>query len=118
VPIRPENKDRYPLNWKAISHEIRFVRAGGRCECHGECGRGTHDGRCPNIHRGRAYGTGSEVILTTAHLDHTPENVDPANLKALCQGCHLFYDREHHAQTAARTRAADRAAAGQLTLPL
>jgi hypothetical protein len=105
VPIRAENRDRYPDNWKQISRHIRFVRALGRCECEGECGRGTHEGRCPNRHGEPAYGTGSRVVLTCAHLDHTPENVDPANLRAMCNGCHLHYDREHHAQTAARTRA-------------
>jgi hypothetical protein len=28
----------------------------------------------------------------------------------MCQGCHLHYDREHHAETRARTRAAEIAA--------
>jgi hypothetical protein len=56
------------------------------------------------VNGGEAYGTGSKVVLTTAHLDHTPENCDPANLRAMCQGCHLHYDREHHAETAYRTR--------------
>jgi len=111
-PIRAENRDRYPPDWPAISLHIRFERAGGQCECEGECGRGTHEGRCPNRHGQPAYGTGSKVILTAAHLDHTPENCDEANLKAMCQGCHLHYDREHHAQTAANTRAA--LAAGQM----
>lgn len=105
MPIRPENLSRYPKDWKQISNEIRFGRAGGRCECLGECGRGTHEDRCPNLHGGTAYGTGSKVVLTTAHLDHTPENCNPANLRAMCQGCHLHYDKEHHAQTAAHTRA-------------
>ncbi|MEU0978494.1 hypothetical protein ABZ488_04685 [Streptomyces griseus] len=116
MPIRPENRDRYPKDWPAISALIRFGRAAGRCECVGECGRGTHPGRCPNVHRGRAYGTGSEVVLTTAHLDHIPENCDPQNLRAMCQGCHLHYDREHHRQTAAATRRAAVEAAGQLAL--
>lgn len=31
--------------------------------------------------------------LTTAHLDHDPENPNP-RLKALCSGCHLRYDAE------------------------
>ena len=104
-PIRPENRSLYPPDWPAISLAIK-ERAGWRCECEGECGRGTHDGRCPNRHGQPAYGTGSKVILTTAHLDHDPQNCAPANLRAFCQGCHLHYDRDHHAQTAARTRAA------------
>lgn len=112
MPIRPENKHRYPADWPAISLAVK-EEAGWRCECVGECGRGTHEGRCPNIHRTPAYETGREVIMTTAHLDHTPENCDRSNLKAMCQGCHLHYDREHHARTRAATRAAKLAAAGQ-----
>lgn len=105
MPIRPENKARYPKDWPAISARIR-ERAGNRCECLGECGRGTHDGRCTNEQGGHAYGTGSKVVLTTAHLDHTPENCADDNLRSMCQGCHLHYDRHHHAQTAYRTRKA------------
>jgi hypothetical protein len=118
VPIRPENRNRYPADWPAISEFIRFTRAGGRCECEGECGRGTHgETRCPNRHGRPAYGTGSKVVLTCAHLNHTPEDCRPENLKAMCNGCHLHYDREHHALTAAATRRAAIAASGQGQLP-
>jgi len=79
-------------------------QAGWQCECEGECGRGTHEGRCPNRQGAPAYGTGSKTVLTTAHLDHTPENCDPSNLKAMCNGCHLHYDRDHHAETRAATK--------------
>lgn len=36
------------------------------------------------------------IILTIAHLDHDPENWDVSDdrLAALCQRCHLDYDRE------------------------
>jgi len=85
MPIRPENKARYPKDWKAISLEIR-KRAGNCCEgspafpnCRAENGK-------PHPI------TGSTVVLTTAHLDHTPENCDPSNLKAWCQRCHNTYD--------------------------
>lgn len=116
MPIRPENRDRYPADWSTISRAIKD-RAGWRCECLGECGRRTHEGsRCPNRHGEPAYGTGSRVVLTTAHLDHTPENCDPSNLKAMCQGCHLHYDREHHAETRARTAREERERAGELPL--
>lgn len=111
-PIRPENLARYPEDWPTISLAIK-ERAGWRCECLGECGRGTHDGRCPNRHGEPAYGTGSRVVLTTAHLNHTPEDCHPENLRAMCQGCHLHYDREHHAQTRAETRRREIAASGQ-----
>lgn len=105
MPIRPENRDRYPANWPDIALAIK-QRADWRCECRGECGRGTHEGRCPNVHKQAAYGTGSRVILTVAHLNHTPEDCRPENLLAMCQGCHLHYDREHHAETRRRTRLA------------
>jgi 5-methylcytosine-specific restriction endonuclease McrA len=119
VPIRPENVDRYPANWQGIRVEIlQRSRIYGfeRCECWGECGRGTHGGRCPNLNGGEAYGTGSTVVLTIAHLDHTPEHNDPSNLRAMCQGCHLHYDREHHAETRRETERRARADAGQLEL--
>jgi hypothetical protein len=112
VPIRPENRDRYPADWPEISRAAK-ERAGWRCACAGECGRSTHTGRCPNVHGQPAYGTGSLVVLTTAHLDHTPENCDPSNLVPMCQGCHLHYDAGHHRVTAALTRAAALAQAGQ-----
>jgi len=85
MPIRPENKARYPKDWKAISKACRD-RAGNRCEgspafpdCRAENGK-PHPA------------TGSKVVLTTAHLDHTPENCEPENLKAWCQRCHNTYD--------------------------
>lgn len=120
-PIRPENRDRYPGDWPAVSLAIKD-RAGWRCECTGECGRPYDhlgpDERCVNRHGRPAHGTGSNVVLTTAHLDHAPENCDPANLKAMCQGCHLHYDREHHARTRAATkRAADARLAGLWDAP-
>ena len=38
-----------------------------------------------------------KIILTVAHLDHDPENweVKDDRLKALCQRCHLNYDRRN-----------------------
>lgn len=115
MPIRPENKSRYPADWPAISLAAKEA-AGWRCACTGQCGRGTHHGRCPNRHGQPAYGTGTTVVLTTAHLNHQPEDVRPDNLVAMCQGCHLHHDRAHHRVTAALTRAAGLAAAGQLAL--
>lgn len=115
MPIRPENKARYPVNWPQISADIRFGRADRRCECTGQCGT-DHTGRCPATHGQPHPTTGSRVILTVAHLDHVPEHVDPSNLMAACQRCHLRYDRDHHRETAAATRRAAIEAAGQLAL--
>jgi hypothetical protein len=111
MPIRPENRARYPRDWPAISLRIRRERAAGQCECEGECRTG-HQGRCPARHGQPHPATGSVVVLTVAHLDHTPETCTDDNLRAMCQRCHLNYDRGHHAETAARTRAA--AAAAQM----
>ena len=36
MPIRPEYRWLYPIDWPQLSAEIRFRRAGGRCEA---CGR-------------------------------------------------------------------------------
>ena len=103
-PVRAENRCRYPSDWPEISKEIRFVRAEGRCECGGECGAG-HEERCEARHGEPHPVTGSKVVLTTAHLDHQPENCDPANLRAFCQRCHLRYDADLHRANAAWTRA-------------
>lgn len=109
MPIRPENRARYPKDWKAVSLTIR-QRAGWQCECEGECDTGHGPCRC-TAEQGGSTMSGGRVVLTVAHLDHQPEHCDPSNLKAMCQRCHLAYDREHHAQTAARTRREGKAAA-------
>lgn len=105
MPIKPEDRARYPANWKAISLRIRFERAEGRCECDGRCGHEHPEGRCEARHGEPHPITQSIVVLTTMHLDHVPENCDDDNLMAGCQRCHLAYDREHHLTAAARTRA-------------
>lgn len=97
MPIRPEEKARYPKDWKAISLRIR-ERAGWRCE-----GVEPYP-ECRAVHGAAHPVTGSKVVLTVAHLDHTPENCADGNLRALCQRCHLTYDAPHHAANAARTR--------------
>ena len=110
MPIRASERARYPHNWRQISHRIRFVRAAGCCECVGQCG--SHQpGRCAAVHGHPHPVTGSRVVLTTAHLDHTPENCDETNLAAMCQRCHLAYDAKQHAANASHTRAL-KAAAG------
>lgn len=132
MPIKPENRARYPANWKEIRAQI-LQRAHDCCE---QCkvpnreriARG--DGMdadtymlndanvyCANTgeHLGRKRMTDYnllrmvDIVLTIAHLDHVPENCEPSNLKALCQRCHLRYDAEHHSITARATRHAQRA---------
>ena len=88
MPILSENKHRYPENWKQIRAAI-LQRANNCCEF------------C-NIENYKIRNN-SKIVLTIAHLDHTPENNDFDNLKALCQKCHLAYDANHHAQSRKQT---------------
>ena len=111
MPIKPENRNRYPHNWPEISRTIRHDRADNRCECHGECGR--HDDPCLVVNHQPHPVTGSRVVLTVAHLNHTPEDCRPWNLRAMCQRCHLSYDRATHARNRRRTLDQRR---GQLTI--
>lgn len=121
MPIRDENKSRYPKDWPQISRETRDA-AGNVCQA---CGvrngaliyRGSHKmrpawryaddpvfmfsycafdgleipGTCWDDFD-KAKGKPVRVVLTVAHLDHTPENCDPDNLRAWCQRCHNAYD--------------------------
>lgn len=134
MPVLPENRARYPADWPAISRAVKDA-AGWRCQgspaypdCrlpHGAIGyrdagasgqwvqlASTGDavdlaryqfrvGDCARVLR---------IVLTVGHLDHTPENCDPANLRAWCQRCHLTYDAAHHATTRAATRRHGKAA--------
>jgi hypothetical protein len=118
MPVTAENRKRYPKNWKEISTRIR-ARSGGQCECEGACGlHRTNPGprRCVERNGQQAKWAKGKVILTVAHLDHTPENCADENLKALCQRCHLRYDAEHHQRNASATRARKKEQAGQLTM--
>lgn len=132
MPIRPSERARYPKDWPRISLRIR-ERAGQRCEfcgvANGALGGRLKGGKwlparplgerllrlewprpgdiawCGDGEtEGRARLKIVRIVLTVAHLDHTPENCVDENLKALCQRCHLTYDAKHHAQNAARTR--------------
>ena len=79
MPIRAEMRDRYPPEWPLISLWVR-VCACWRCEW------------CDAVQGEPHPVTGSKVVLTVAHLDHQPQNVDRSNLRALCQKCHNGYD--------------------------
>jgi 5-methylcytosine-specific restriction endonuclease McrA len=114
MPIKKENQHRYPRNWKEIRAAI-LERAEHRCE---RCGVPNHVWRTGeawtrNPEQTDAWARDGErvtrIVLTIAHLDHTPEHNDPANLRAWCQRCHLAYDAEHHQRTAYQTRRAGNA---------
>ncbi|WP_377271884.1 hypothetical protein [Peterkaempfera sp. SMS 1(5)a] len=116
MPIRPENRHRYPTDWKAISLATRAA-AGWRCACTGQCGL-DHGGRCRAVNGEPNPDTGSKVVLTVAHLNHEPSDCRPENLLAACQRCHLRYDAAHHAETRAATRRAALEAAGQTSFDI
>lgn len=102
MPIRPENRGRYPKDWKLRSHFVRFVRAKGRCEW------------CDAVHGQPHPITGSIVVLTTAHVfDDRPEASSLLNLAALCQRCHNRHDAKARR---AGTRARHLLASGQMAL--
>jgi glyoxylase-like metal-dependent hydrolase (beta-lactamase superfamily II) len=114
MPIRPSERHRYPQDWKTIRARI-LERAAQCCEfCgieHGAIGRRRRDGTFERF-EGREIEVASlegvrltRIVLTIAHLDHTPENNDAANLRALCQRCHLLHDRGQHIRNARETRA-------------
>jgi hypothetical protein len=129
VPIKPENQNRYPANWKEIRASI-LARAGDCCEqCKVPNGKRIARGAGPFVgtfqtddaevydadtgeHITRVRMSEYQVknmvtiVLTIAHLDHQPENCDPANLRALCQMHHLRHDAAHHAESARETRRA------------
>ena len=117
MPIRPENRWLYPIDWPLLSDQIRFVRAGGRCErcrrphlrhvAHLGDGRWwDSEARCWRSGEGRRVKVGdlfaldvvriTYVVLACAHLDHDPGNSAPRNLAALCQRCHMLHDAEEH----------------------
>jgi hypothetical protein len=117
MPIRPQHRWLYPIDWPQLSAVVRFERAGGRCECcgrpHGKQVWHLGDGRWWDEEQG-TWRTGrgrpvclpapplnlplrtTKVFLATAHLDHDPGNSRLRNLKALCQRCHMLHDRAEH----------------------
>ena len=102
MPILPENKARYPKDWKLRSLFVRHIRAKNRCEKFGAENSKPHPV------------TGSKVVLTTAHVfDDRPEASSLMNLAAWCQKCHNGHDAKARAARKAERR--DRMS-GQLAL--
>lgn len=93
MPITTSRRALYPDCWPLISAWVRLC-AGWRCQ------------KCDAIQGQPHPDTGSKVVLTVAHLDDDPTHNAPANLKALCQRCHLRLDHPLHVRNAAATRRA------------
>lgn len=134
MPIRPENRDRYPADWKLRSRFVREVRAKNRCEWCGvrnnALGGRDRDGTFyPALPLGEKMlrlewprpgdrswceGYASEplriirIVLTTAHVyDDRPEASGLLNLAALCQRCHNRHDSEMRRRGIRERRIAD-----------
>ncbi len=118
MPIRPEYRWLYPIDWVQLSTLVRFERAKGKCEgcgrphgqivCHLGDGRwwdaerqiwrdgeGRRVRQAPRVENLSQVCT-TRVVLAAAHRDHDPTNNKPRNLMALCQRCHLLHDKEEH----------------------
>jgi 5-methylcytosine-specific restriction endonuclease McrA len=111
MPIKPENRARYPENWAEIRAAI-LARAEDRCE---SCGVPNKAWRLAGFDQWTfdlfaadewtEKGKVSKVVLTIAHIhDPDPANCDPENLKALCQRCHNTLDAPMRARNARTTR--------------
>ena len=105
----PVDYGKYPKDWKRISLSIR-ERAGNRCDCVGECGLHGETGRCTERNGEPAKWAKGKIVLTVAHLNHTPMDCRDENLKAMCQRCHLRYDHDLHQRNAYQTRRKGKAA--------
>ena len=112
MPVTKERQRRYPGGslqskpWKILRARI-LTRAYDRCE-------GSPDYPGCRARNGKPHPTtGSKVVLTIAHMDHDPANNRESNLRALCQRCHLFHDREDHARSRRRSEREALEAAGQ-----
>jgi len=116
MPIKPENKGRYPANWPEIRQRV-LKRAKNRCEGCGVKNK-AFGYRTPQsdvwigINTKRMIGKSPmvvwleligfrciKIVLTVAHLNHIPEDCRMENLRAWCQRCHNRYDIEHRKQT-------------------
>jgi len=97
MPIKPELKGFYPIDWRELSQAIRFGRAKGRCECcgrpHGQMISHLGDGRwfdpqCEAWRDGQGRAIDwlnyrdyqgqlrqTRVVLATAHLIMTPRTI-------------------------------------------
>jgi len=120
MPIPASEQQKYGLDWQETRERV-LDRASYRCE---ECDVENHAwGWRDHEHvfhpedlakemaklKGRGHRRATvfiateqglmkiiQIVLTVSHQDHDPSHNDLGNLKALCQQCHLRYDRELH----------------------
>jgi hypothetical protein len=126
MPIRPEHRFFYPIDWPQLSAVIRFGRPGGCCDgCgrpHGQTVYCLFDGRWwdrelgmwrdnkgqavrrpPSVDDLMAGVRVTKVVLTATYRDHDTSNNAYAYLAAFCQRCHMIHDRPEHQRRRWRT---------------
>jgi hypothetical protein len=136
MPIRKELRKFYGRVWRKFTRPRILARAGNCCENCGKPNHAavyTRTGKEPGrylmewkltvsdsqlwcLHSVEGSASGNDfkpsraiaVVLTVAHLNHTPGDDRDENLTALCQWCHLILDIEHHHRTRAERKDAAR----------
>ena len=98
----PMDRERYPVDWERIA-TAKKESVGWVCE---RCGK-----QCRKP--GEPFDTHKRT-LTVSHLNHTPEDVRPENLCAMCAPCHLRYDAQHHSETRRMKKEAQHGSAGDV----
>jgi len=100
----PCNYKNYPPNWHFEIRPRILERDGNKCKFCGvknyAIGYRDSDGKFVYSNEGRL-----KIVLTIAHLNHDTTYNRDENLAALCQKCHLNYDKEFHKKNAAETKA-------------
>jgi hypothetical protein len=101
------NRKLYPANWEDIARRVKQAanwhcqECGKPCLLPGEdwldfvirCSWTVGEALAALEDNGSTNPTKiSRYILTTAHLDHKPENCDRPNLRSWCAPCHCRYD--------------------------
>lgn len=136
----PMDRKKYPKDWPEISRRIRMERAKSCCEWCGVPNYAYRDRQslkwvtAADFIRWRDGDpepfdlmAATLVVLTVAHLgvdkpDGTPgdkrDTMDcrEENLAALCQRCHLNFDRQQHLQNRMHNRRRSLVEAGQLEM--
>jgi hypothetical protein len=126
MPIKPENRAKYPADWKTVVVPRIRARSGDKCErcgvANGAVGWREKQGgfvmlgRSPEEAGERCDAAADDghkvirIVLTVAHLhDPDPANCADDNLAHLCQRCHNLHDAPMRVKHARQTRRAGRA---------
>lgn len=97
----PIDYSKYPDNWLTEIRPNILKRACNSCEM---CGLKNHwivrrfkpnPAITSRINAGTLWHTPIKIVITIAHLDQDITNNDHKNLMALCQRCHIIWDKKH-----------------------